>query len=257
MSGANHAYKRFVIIGQARAGTTMLVSAIEKHSAVLCYGEVFHHLGPFFGVPGMPDRSPILRHYRNLFPIAFLNALVFGGLQDEVQAAGFKILSRQLRWCRNTVLIDRLLSDERVRFIQLYRENKLKMLLSLTLAQRSGVWSSPDAPGRPAAVRLDADQCAQAFSRFSEHEEFLRRTFSGDRLLSVAYEQLADHFSVHMARIQAHLGLDVEEIGPTTEKLRRWPERELISNYEELRRYFEGTEWSRFFDTSPGDFRRA
>jgi len=64
MSVASHAYRGFVIIGKARSGTTMLVSAINEHAGVLCYGEVFHHLGPSFGVLGMPDRSAILRHYR-------------------------------------------------------------------------------------------------------------------------------------------------------------------------------------------------
>ncbi len=248
LAGSNLAYRRFVIIGQARAGTTMLVSALDKHPEVLCHGEVFHPDGPFFGVPGMPDQSPILRHYRNLFPIAFMNALVFRGLQDGIHAVGFKILSRQLRWCRNPVLIDRLLSDGRTRFIQLYRENKLKMLLSLTFAKQSGVWSSSDKLGKPAAVRLDPEMCRQMFTRFDEHESFVRRTFAGEHLMSVGYEELVSDPSSHLSKIQTHLGLDVEEIGPSTEKLRRWPERELIRNYEELRLYFEGTEWGHFFE---------
>ncbi len=204
--------------------------------------------GPFFGIRGMRNPSPIWRHYRNLFPIAFMNALVFGGLQDDIQAVGFKILSSQLRYCRNPVLIDRLVSDDRIRFIRLYRENKLKMLLSLTLAQQTGAWSSSDTPSKPVAIRLDPALCAQAFSKFEEHEAFLRRTFAGDRLFSISYEQLVSDLSLHLSRIQTHLGLDVEEIGPSTAKQRRWPERKLISNHEELRLYFEGTEWSQFFD---------
>ena len=237
-----------MILGQARSGTSMLVSALNQHAGVLCFGEVFNPKGPFFGVRGMRNPSPIWTHYRNLFPIAFMNALVFRGLQDDIHTVGFKILSSQLRWCRNPVLIDRLVSDDRIRFVRLYRENKLKMLLSRTLAQQTGLWSSSDTPSKPVAIRLDPALCAQAFSKFEEHEAFLRRTFAGDRLFSISYEQLVSDLSLHLSRIQTHLGLDVEEIGPSTVKQRRWPERRLISNHEELRLYFEGTEWSQFFD---------
>jgi hypothetical protein len=227
----------------------MLLSALNRHTEVLCYSEVFNPKGPLFGVRGMPSKpSSTLKHYRNLFPIAFLNTQVYRGLEDHLQAVGFKILSSQLHWCRNHVLMERLASDEQTRIIRLYRENKLKMLFSLTLAKQSGVWSSSGTPSKPTAIRLDAKQCEQAFSRFEEDEVFLRSTFEGDRLFSVSYEQLVNDPASHLSRIQAHLGLDIERLGTTKKKQRRWPLCELISNYEELRQYFEGTEWGHFFE---------
>jgi LPS sulfotransferase NodH len=228
----------------------MLVSALNNHAGVVCYGEVFNPERPFFGVRGMRNRPPVLTHYRNLFPVAFMNALVFRALKDDIRAVGFKILSSQLRWCRNTVLINRLVSDDKVRFIHIYREDKLRMLLSLTVAKETGVWrwSSSDTPAKPVGQSLDPDLCARAFSRFEQHEAFLRKAFAGPRFLSLSYERLVSDPSLHLSRIQTHLDLDVESLRPSTRKQRLWSPRELIRNYEELRLHFEGTRWGPFFD---------
>lgn len=252
-AGSNLEYRRFAVISQARCGTRMLVSALNGHSAVLCYDELYNpgHLGsprgPALNVPGLRDRSRILKHYRNVFPVGFLKTLVFQGYQHGIEAVGFKLHASHLRYCRNRVLVDTLKCDARMRFIHLYRENKLKQRLSHALALRTGKFRSFLEPVRPEAIRLDPVRCENFFVQYAREEARLKSMFAGNRIYSVSYEQVVADVDREMKRVQRHLGLRVEVIRPTTRKQRRWPEQELIVNYAELESYFAGTQWEAYF----------
>lgn len=238
--GSNRSYQRFVILGQPRCGTRLLVSALNQHTAIHCLEEVYHpdHV---YGKP------PIAKLYRDLFPIAYLQTAVFRGYPDHIQAVGFKALAFQLRYCRNALLVQYLRKCKGMKFIHIYRENVLKRYLSEALARRDERWRSPDVLAKPVPIRINLEACEREFKKSSMDRKFLRDSFAGHQLLSFSYEGLVDDMATGLSRVQEHIGVPVQAVAPTTAKQRKWPVHELITNWDDLNEHFAGTSYEQWF----------
>jgi LPS sulfotransferase NodH len=154
-------YVRFIVLGQGRTGSTMLVQALDSHPAILCFGEIFNASTPSisFGVPGY-DRTPGADlELRARDPQRFLRERIFCDHGPAVRAVGFKF--HYDHFWRHEGLIDILVADRGLKIVHLLRRNRLRTFVSLKIAEATGQWFEfPPEP--PLASRLKPSTLTKA-----------------------------------------------------------------------------------------------
>src|SRR6478752_6510831 len=90
----NLKYRKFVIVGIARTGSTLLTSLLNAHSQALVFGELFRsHDAVGWDIPPFTSyQSPTLLTLYRSDPLAFLNKKVFRRWPRRYGAVGFKLL---------------------------------------------------------------------------------------------------------------------------------------------------------------------
>ena len=237
-------YARFICVGYARTGSTLLMRSLNNHSRIVGYGEIVKNT----------DRYPAHYHeFENsaaLFerdPVTFLRTMVFRKYPPGVAAVGFKIFyhhaPRDAAWGQG--VWDYLLAQPDLRVLHLKRRNVLKTLLSEKQAGETEEWikySGTDAP-----VRLDCAAAEAFFKQMAAWEAEYDTLLAAHPKHEVVYEQLTRDLPGELQRIQSFLGVPHEAVSPGTEKR---PGRTLaaqIENYAELKNYFRDTPWAAYF----------
>jgi LPS sulfotransferase NodH len=284
---------RFIVLGDARTGSNLLVDALNSHPQIVCFREVLNYVQDFvdYGVPGYDDRDAEWFAVRKANPARFLRERIFSGHAETVRAAGFKLhyahiwgFEPQYHGLFERVL-DALTRDTALRVVHLQRRNLLRSLLSLRLAQATGIWMEgradggrapltrqtsrslaqrladrlrgieppvepeealPTPPGPAESIALDAADCAAHFARVEAEVARFNKLFAGHDMFTLSYEDLVSSPRAH-GDVQRFLGVEQE---PLTVALRRQhpqPMSQLISNFDELRRAFAGTPYRSFF----------
>jgi hypothetical protein len=267
-------YVRFVILSGARTGSHMLAQALNTSPKITCFREVFNFLQAFvqFEVGGYDNFSARDLSLRTRDPIRFLEERIFCRQPKEVRAVGFKLHYGQLIGFEG--LPERLTEDSEIRVLHLRRRNLLRMLVSLKLAETTGVFLEDTRRKNTLADLLKATRYPlKAASRLQRRLQTAkaagkaprpRVTISTEELFNfmvrtriraanhedlfrehprhtVFYEDLVDRREEVFREVQSFLGI---EPGPLTVTLRRQnpePLRELIENYDELYEAYKKT----------------
>lgn len=248
--------KRFVIVGLARTGTTMVVQMLDSHPRIACYGEI---LNPDRVVDGERLVTPAI--LERLFRIGVeltwpgdkqgradirMNVSRHGG---DVDAAGFKILERQ--W-RDDDATRYLVGERDIHVISVRRRNLLGTLVSLLNAGKRGIYNSTrasDAVTEP--IRISLDQLAQLTQRERAWEERTRAAFAGHPWFEIAYEDLVADTPQAGRSLQAFLGVEPHSLTVDVIKL-GLPLPLAIENFQELAVQARGSEYERFFEDANG-----
>jgi LPS sulfotransferase NodH len=244
-------YTRFVIVGVARTGSTMLVSRLNGHTQALVFGELFRSLESV-GWDVAPFRSYQNRKLLTLYrsdPVAFLERCVFRRWPSSYRAVGFKLFYYHARTPQHSFVWDYLVQQPAIRILHIKRRNVLAQYVSLQLAHRTNVWSSP----RPdtsdtQCVQLDIGACQNHFAWVRRLEEECDTLFKNHDLKTVYYEDLDHDSNQEMEAVQSFLGLRCEVLRAQTARQQTRPLSQVISNYAELRGACVGTEWAGFFE---------
>src|SRR5688572_26178109 len=91
--GGNYSYRKFVIVGTARTGSTLLIELLNSHSQALAFGELFRSNDSIgWDVPPFVKRqdAKTLSLYRS-DPNLFLKKHVFRRWPRNILAVGFKL----------------------------------------------------------------------------------------------------------------------------------------------------------------------
>lgn len=248
-------YRRFVIIGVARTGSTALVSLLNAHGQALCFGELFRQPDAIgWDVSPWADRRDerMLRLYRTE-PLRFLERAVWRRHLPWRRAVGFKLFHYHAREAPFKAVWDYLRDDCDVAILHLKRRNLLAQYLSLQLAHRTNVWVTTDEAGSASApIRLEPDACARHFADVRAQEAQADRFFAAHPVLQVTYEDLAaDRIGV-MDRVAEFLGLRRRLVDTPLRRQRRTPMAVAIANFDELAASFAGGPWAAFFDAAEG-----
>lgn len=274
-------YVRFLVLGEARTGSSVLVQALNSSPHVRCFREVFNADVDFvdFQMDGYDNFSAQDLALRSGDPLAFLRERIFCPHPDPVRAVGFKLLYGQV-WSFPNVL-DRLVEDTEIRVLHLRRRNLLRALVSLQMAQRTGVWledrrsmlswakaltalrhplrattrlprllrpATPFRKAPPVQVTISEQEFLTFMVRTEMTASHFDNLFREHPKLTVFYEDLLDRREEVFHQAQAFLGLDPR---PLTVTLRRQnPEllRDLLANYDELYEAFRGTPYAWMFE---------
>jgi LPS sulfotransferase NodH len=244
---------RFMVITRGRTGSNLLLSLLRTHPEIRVEGEV---IGEY--KLRQPERK---REVVELGPVPHVQRCLEG--TDSATVIGFKILYYQVersyeqKWGVDELwdVMQYVRSQRDIRVIHLKRRNRLRTLISIRVAAltkeytRSGDGANPP---EEVTVRLTPEECEEEFQRIGEWERRYDEAFADHRTLEVWYEDLAADMTAECDRVLEFLGVDRRPLTTSMKKQRRGSPAEVVENFDELRRHFEGTEYAWYFEDAGG-----
>lgn len=260
------AYRRFIVLGDARTGSTLLVQALHSHPAIRCFREVFHgRLGYVdFSMEGYDNFDPKERLARKEDPPAFLRSRIFRDWPPEVRAVGFKLL--YFDYVDFPGLLEALTEDRELHVIHIQRRNLLRVLVSRKRAEATGVWVQDarrvnrarllmglrhplraatrltrlfwrpaPSPGAGAPkVTIAPQECLDFALQTRLRIESYERRFAEHPRMTVHWRDLDARLDETVAGVERFLGVEPRPAAVTLRRQNPEPLRELIANYDEL-----------------------
>lgn len=243
-------FRRFVIIGHGRSGSTVLVLALREHPDLMVHSEIFNE-EPASRAQSMIDCTrPYGEHEDGA---DYLQSVVFRKPTDPtVRGIGFKIFYEHGQECPATSTAwDYLRSERDIHVVHLVRRNLLEAWISFEVAERSGWWTLSAADARPSSVppfSINPNRIERFFRRINRSRALTQRVFSDHPFLEVEYERgICTDFQGTADRVFHFLDVSSVPVQPRLEKQAFLPPHRQVLNLEELRRYFEGTAYEDFF----------
>lgn len=195
----------FVIVAQARSGSTMLRRALHAHDAICCHGELFMKKkvqGHSIYIPGLhwTEKPDALVGRRDGDFQAFMQSLVFP-VRPDLSAIGFKILDEQFFFPANEKrMTDFIAAHPNLSLVFLYRQNAFERYIS-RLIRRGQV-----DPGRPKVLSEEEFKAFEAAS--VDRMNRIYRKFSAHRKIVLSYEALAARTASTISFLYGALGAD-------------------------------------------------
>lgn len=248
-------YRKFVVVGIARTGSTLLINLLNAHSQVFAFGELFRSSDAIGWdvVPYADFESKRLLALYQSDPCAFLAKAMFRRWPRTCKAVGFKLFYYHAREAPYVAVWDYLARDPEILVLHIKRRSILAQYLSLQLAHKTNVWTATrPVESRPEPIRLDGEACRRHFQWVRGLETACDAFFAGHDMTTIYYEDLIAHGDAEMARIQKVLGLRQEKLSAGTVRQQTKPLSQAIANYGELKNTFADTEWADFFTEAVG-----
>ena len=255
---------RFVVLGTARTGTSLVCSLLDSHPDVTCPGEVFV-LGrgrlPVLERKGLGMRETYvkwlrggpLRQLRHALGPARAGAVAdyltdfFTG--SEVSARGFKLLVTQTLQLPGIVP---WLQAHDVRVIRVARRNLLKTWVSREVKRRTRRATARDAVPLT-TVRADVEAMLAKLAWMEDEQRAVDELLAGQPSLRVVYETLQADLEGESRRMLRFLGVDAG-VPVSTPYVKTNPEclADVVENYAEVAAALAGTPWERHLDAAGG-----
>jgi LPS sulfotransferase NodH len=201
----------FIILADARTGSHMLQSALEKHPQINCFGEI---LNPKSNDSKISDRTEIEAIYH-----AF-----------SYPNSGF-IVHRHRSF---THVWENLSKRPNLKVINLLRKNHLLRFASLTIAKKTKNWIDLDgSKNSKISVKFNLEAYRKILNQYNinrKKEEY----FLDKQRINVVYENLLSNWDAEIARILCFLNVELKKIQPSTHKQETRDIKEIFSNYEDI-----------------------
>ncbi|HEX2997894.1 MAG TPA: hypothetical protein VHP14_23930 [Anaerolineales bacterium] len=218
--------QRFAIVGNARTGSNYLLDGLKSAPSIRMYHEIFASHNRRVG----EDFDRIL-------------ATVFQYEHKSTQVVGFKVFYNHLteeEWSK-------LLACRELKAIHLTRRNRLRTVISLEIAFKTGQWTQSGNSGKPKEKRVTLDplKLINRLEQIEEGESATRRRFCERQMLEIVYEELVRSPEKVFESVGAYLG--VAGIDPGKIRLKRQnPEtlQQLIVNYDEVASVLQNTRFA-------------
>lgn len=220
--------RRFAIISTARTGSNYLAGGLRTSPSIRMYHEIF-----------ADHNRQIGKDFEKVF------ATVFQPESRATQLVGFKVFYNHL----TTEEWQKFLAYRDLKVIHLVRRNRLKTVISLEIAFRTGRWTKSRNVGAPVDKRMHLDP-ATVLARLEEIEEGEKATrtrFAGREMLEVVYEDLVRAPREGFAAVGAFLG--VSDLDPERIRLKKQnpePIQRLITNFEEVEAALRNTKFEEY-----------
>jgi len=224
--------QRFAIVGNARTGSNFLLDGLKSSPSIRMYHEIF------------ADHN---RRVGEDFDKVF--STVFQPESKSTKVVGFKVFYNHLtddEW-------QKFLTCRDLKIIHLIRRNRLRTVISLEIAFKTGQWtkSGKSNPGefKEKRLKLDASKLIKRLEQIEAGETTARIRFRDRKILEVVYENLVRSPQSVFDSISAYLG--VEGIDPNKIRLRRQnPEtlQQLIINYDEVDAALRNTRFAEYLN---------
>jgi len=241
----------FILLSHQRTGSTFLISLLNQHPQLACFGELFIPDRIAFDVIDNTNVRPSfdkdLLAFRNESPKEFLAQKVFTASLCKEKLVGFKLHYEQVGLFPS--LIDWVESNPRLQVIHLYRENLLAAFVSLSIAQKTKRYKTLQA-GDHSTEKLSVDPgCFQKYcDSVSQDYAEIKRITKNHRCLNLSYEKMISGLSGALQDIQSFLGLDIASLNSPLCRQEIRPLSEVVLNYAELKGYFKQSEYGSFFE---------
>lgn len=221
-------HQRFAIVGNARTGSNFLLDGLRTSPSIRMYHEIFASHNRQVG----KDFDKIL-------------SMVFQHESKATEIVGFKVFYNHLteeEW-------KKLRACQELKIIHLTRQNRLRTIISLEIAFKTGQWTKSANAGGPKEkqVTLEPSKLIRRLEQIEEGEAATRLRFSDRPILEVVYEDLVRTPETTFGSVGSYLG--VNGIDPGKIRLRRQnPEslQQLIKNYEEIETVLKNTRFAEY-----------
>ena len=237
----------FAILCLGRVGSELLVSLLDSHPDICCYGELFAppYEADGWSDPRLPDGVPAFVDSGEDDPRAYLTEVASA---CEATAFGFKLPRSSIQAHPDAV---KLLDDSELRVIRLTRENLLAQHVSGVLAFRSGVWKQAGGGESYGGLihRVDPPRCRRALANLEARETEMDRLADGHPTMRLTYEELIA--GSRMEEAQVFCGVKPRRLSSDHRKLRTRSLHETIENWDELSAELRGTRFERFLVEAP------
>lgn len=249
---------RYMIVCQARTGSTMLSTALQQHPEICAHGEVLNARSDdnleFYGLdyhhPGAI--IDILRAELWRAPDHYIDKYVFEC--GRFKAAGFKFKYEELSNPLFHPARTYVMRNTNIRIIHMTRQNIWKRFLSeyIALNVTKAFNSTAEAIVVPStSFRIPVKAVEAALNKTVEWQDQMHRLFGRHQSIGVTYEDFSVDPDATFARITDFLGVSRMEFRPSTKKIKSGKSpRELILNYDEIVSTFKGTPFEPMFSES-------
>lgn len=191
---------RFVVISEARSGSTMLRGTLTTHRDIIMHGEILgaRRVRSLVRPPRSPeaqlsedDFAQRMLDLRRRDAGEFLERHVYASTLPA-QAVGFKLLLEQGLSLEVAEIVEHLQAMDGLKVVYLQRVNKLARYASEIL-HRQGITHIRAGDQRPdqRTVEVDPDLFAQDCRNQEAAMRLFRRLFAGRESLDLTYEALA------------------------------------------------------------------
>jgi len=218
---------RFLIVAQARSGSTLLRTTLNSQKSVCCHGELFGFKRVLGYALPTENSSKTLFKLRETNHIDFLKEMVFPN-NKNFKAIGFKLLHDHIEYPPFAGLIEVLRQDKNLKIIFLERENQFKRYVSHEI-HRNNLQI-----GKPKNVPGDAIE--KAFQKTKKQNKIALWTFHNQPSISIRYEDLIRNFDEEIAKIQKFLGVDQKKLKMLTKPSKPYKYDDVIKNWEEIKK---------------------
>lgn len=245
-------YQKFIILGAARTGSTLLVNLLQSHPSIKTYREIFMNESSKIDWGYPVYSSTKLLQIRQENPLFFIDQVVFGEVPKNVSAVGFKIFYDHAQGDKQQLVWNHLKDLKSLKIIHITRRNLLKNYLSLSLAFKTDIWVNNShhthKQSHPTAITLNYDDCIKFFEQRKAYEKYYDNLFSSHQKMNIIYEAFTKNLSPYTKQIQEFLEVKEYELYCSIKKQAKKPLSKAISNYFELKEKFIGTPWIDFFE---------
>ena len=239
-------YQKFLLLGNARVGSTLLQSYLNRHPNIYCEGEIYNtdHLKIY----GKADE---LKQKMNNNPLQFLNTYGYPKHAKKIQFAGFKLFYSHFKTEKTKIIWDYLAENKDIKIIHIKRRNMLRNFVSLKIAAKTNEWRSfsKQSNTENKQITLSKEECVQEFEKQEYTISEMNSKFKNHKIIDVYYTDLTNNREETMNRIFKFLDTQKIRIEDTVLKKQN-PESldELVSNYQDLKNEFRDTKWEVFFE---------
>lgn len=216
---------RFIVFGQSRSGSTLLVELLNSHPDICCDGEIFNRLALF------PGFKPLQWFFRQ-------NPGLYVRLKTRLAICpvyGFKMFFFQvyhpqpfLRW----------LVTNNWKIIHVQRENILQQSLSNIVATQTNYWHRRNEESNPNdSIFIDPQKLLKVLNNRILWKNREKKLIQDYEHFTISYEKnLADENNWQPAADDAfeYLGLKTAHVETTLKPTYGKPYASVISNYDEL-----------------------
>lgn len=234
----NIEYRKFVIISDARTGSTLLMALLDNHPEIIAKGELFKQL-------------------RGKTTLDIWNDL-FRKRPKKVKWVGFKLFYDHPWNSGERKVWDLIEEDKGIVIIHLVRNNKIRSYVSKQIGLKTKLWT--EGVNQPNTltledkkVNIDPRQCIENIEKIDRLESDTKKRFRDHNLIPVSYEELSTDKNATMNRVYKELNVTELEIQTNLKKQNPEKLQDLVLNYEELRKYLSNTRWDFCFEENrPG-----
>jgi len=226
-------YRSFVVLSRSRTGSNMLIQSLNSHPRIAADYEIFGKLD------GRREED-ILAH-------------TFSKQPFYISAKGFKIFYYHPQDKTDSSVWEMLQSIDGLHVIHLKRRNILNALVSSRVAYQTGIYGvrskreaetyKKDLP----TVCFTPEELERDFNQTLQWERDGAALFSDKPMLAVEYEAMTANLHSEFRRITDFLGVSPRAPRTDFKKQRTRSLRESVSNYDELKMHFKGTQWKDLF----------
>ena len=220
--------QRFAIVANARTGSNYLLDGLKSSPYIRMYHEIFASHNREVGKDFEKILSTVYQYESRL-----------------TRLVGFKIFYNHLtedEW-------NKLVTYRDLRIIHLTRKNRLRTVISLEIAFKTGQWTQSGGSEKPKEKRVTLEplKLLKRLEQIEEGEAATRARFCDRKMLEIVYEDLVRSPDDMFGYVSTYLG--VNGLDPGKIRLKRQnPESlsQLIVNYDEVESVLRNTRFEEY-----------